>query len=275
MVVVEDQQLLGAADRSPDVQIRHRRSLTRSPCLADAMSPPPVGPPFTRQRVWFRCASGKPTFTRTQRASIGKRHRGGHDNGTLIGFRIPGWPRCGSGVNRPDPVAARRHAVGGHPTCCSAAPGHPGRSTANRSGGRPLSPASGHALDRVASPRPGETKLNRWVQQGSSRVSLTASARSRDAPQMGQGQLETRTPAAPRRGFRRGPDGDGLRPVALQRLAAAVGRRGHGTTGGAVDEQAGRTEAVQLFHGRDRDHLVDVDGAPNKLSADPDRNAQE
>ena len=57
-----------------------------------------------------------------------------------------------------------------------------------------------------------------------------------------------------------GLDGVGLLPVAVHGLAAVVGLRGHGATGGAVDQQAGRAEAVQPFHGRDRDHLVDIDG---------------
>ena len=48
------------------------------------------------------------------------------------------------------------------------------------------------------------------------RVSLTAGARSRDAPQMGQGQLELAHLQHLGVGFgaARGPDGDGLRPVA-------------------------------------------------------------
>ena len=62
----------------------------------------------------------------------------------------------------------------------------------------------------------------------------------------------------------RGPDGVGLLPVAVHGLAAVVGRGGHGATGGAVDEQAGRAEPVQLFHGRERGHFVDIDGAVDR-----------
>jgi hypothetical protein len=68
----------------------------------------------------------------------------------------------------------------------------------------------------------------------------------------------------------RGSDPVQLVSVPVPRFDAVEGRRGHGTTGRAVDQQAGTAKSLELLECGQESHLVEIDAPVDLVRADLD-----